>query len=373
MQFAVDGLVDIAHRAFAEDGLDVIPANGPADPLARRRRGRLGKPGDDATDCRTVVGGGKDRGASFAPACGGGAEGSGDLAGSARFVAPDVAAVPTADPPAEGGSRRLVQGLALGADDAWLGLKGFGAMVRLMRRVWHSGSILESKSAKTAKRRFIEWGAGYPNMNAPHEPPCEANVEAWREFALSYLREQLREMAPITLSHPTIFARSPLEGEGATMVFGFTCDRGTHGTEAHYVVVGRTEANYYASYGLDADEAFSLHLGTRFMLVMGVAQAAEQAGDNYDAVSDARVIADRVAPEMAVEDVRVAATFDVAGQLHSVLQCRLGGDEVYILGRDAPPGFSRRTDLPPHVVYRLHIGSVLRSEADADAARERAG
>jgi len=48
---------------------------------------------------------------------------------------------------------------------------------------------------------------------------------------------------------------------------------------------------------------------------------------------------------------------DVCGQLRGCT----------IMGRDAPFGFSMRTDLAPQVVFRLHLGRVLRLEPDPDA------
>lgn len=263
-------------------------------------------------------------------------------------------------------------------------------------------------------------------MHTPKEPPNEQNVDEWRGCALAYLAEAFGEAAPARLENPVVFPRSPLEGEGATAAFEFTADRGGRGPERYYVFVGRTEPNYYPAYDLSAEEAFELHLGTRFMLVMGVAQVdGIEAGEGepepaeacdaaigatggspardgtgsklpvapveetnpmpdqpYDPVQDARRIVDRVAPERPVSEVAVAATFDVDGQRHAVLRCRVGNEPVYVFGRDAPQGFSRRTNLPPHVAYRMHIGHVLRREAadqsaegssrDSENARERA-
>jgi len=96
------------------------------------------------------------------------------------------------------------------------------------------------------------------------------------------------------------------------------------------------------------------------MLVMQGAQRHD--APPYDFTADARAMVNRVAPESSLEDVSVAATFDVEGQLHAVLRVRLAGNIIYLFARDAPPGFSRRTDLPPHVAYRLHLGIVLRQE-----------
>ncbi len=206
-------------------------------------------------------------------------------------------------------------------------------------------------------------------MEPPKHAPNDGNMDEWGELALAYLREQMGGTAPTRHGEPTLFPTSPLEGEGSAVVFPFTADRAGHGAEAYYVVVGRTESNYYPGYGLEAEEAYCLHLGTRFMLVMGVAQASEGTGGAYDAYADARAIADRVAPDKPLEQVRVLAMFDVDEQFHAVLRCRLAGEELYLMGRDAPPGFLRRVDLPPQVVYRLHIGHVLRNEADPYGSR----
>lgn len=133
------------------------------------------------------------------------------------------------------------------------------------------------------------------------------------------------------------------------------------------MVVGETETNYYPAYDLDASQGFDLHLGTRFMLVMGVAQMDREqddpvSPDAYDAMEDAQRIVGKIAPDAEIENLKVAALFDVGGERHAVLRCHIGSEPVYVMARDAPPGFSRRVDLPPQIAYRLHIGNILRSE-----------
>lgn len=206
-------------------------------------------------------------------------------------------------------------------------------------------------------------------MEPPASPPNNDNIHEWRNYALDYLSAELREAAPSTLTNPVLFPRSPLEDEGPSVVFEFRADRSGRGEERYFVVVGQTEPNYYLADDLDAEQAFELHLGTRFMLVMGVAQVdgTSQLGHEaaqYDPVKDAREIVDRVAPNQPIDELEVAVTFDVDGQLHAVIRGRIAGEPIYIMGRDAPPGFSRRVDLPPQVAYRLHIGHVLRMEPD---------
>ena len=93
-------------------------------------------------------------------------------------------------------------------------------------------------------------------------------MDAWAGYAQAWLSEQLGDAARQSLEHPTIFQHSPLEGEGAVAVFPFQLQRGSPGDGRHFVVVGRTEPNYYPAYDLTDDEMYSVHLGTRFMLVI---------------------------------------------------------------------------------------------------------
>lgn len=203
-------------------------------------------------------------------------------------------------------------------------------------------------------------------MDPPETPPDDHNLEAWRAYALSYLSQELGNAAPGALQDPILFSSSPLQGEGSVVVFEFMSDRGGRGEQRYFVIVGRTEPNYYFAYDLAAADAFHLHLGTRFMIVMGVSRVDDKtlgsAVKAYDPRADARAIVDRAAPGATIEDLEVAVTFDVAGEYHAVLRGKVAGEPVYIMGRDAPTGFSRRVDLPPHVAYRLHLGHVLRME-----------
>lgn len=210
-------------------------------------------------------------------------------------------------------------------------------------------------------------------MDPPTLPPGNRNLDQWRSYALFYLADQLGSAAPKTLLNPTLFPRSPLEGEGPTVLFDFTANLSGRDEQPYHVIVGKTQPNYYPAYGLSAEEAFDLHLGTRFMLVMGVAlikeSPTEQSPDDspelaYDAAADARGIVDRIVPGAAIDDLTTAASFDVDGRIHTVLRCRVAGEPVYVMGRDAPPGFSKRIDLPAQVVYRLHLGHVLRHEPE---------
>ncbi len=221
--------------------------------------------------------------------------------------------------------------------------------------------------------------------------------------ALAYLRQELGDRAPAAITVVASFGERPLEDEGPMTLFAFDLppvggdcppyagsagNRGTPvdggSTEAagaplrHYVVAGETQPNYFPAYGLDPDDAYSLHIGTRFMLEMqiGLADPADEPPQAREAVYAAvRQVAAGVsaaggtavpavpgATDAAAEDVSLAALFRVQGALYGVYRLRVAGEPVYFLGADSPPGFYRLTHLPPQVVLRLHLGKLIRAE-----------
>lgn len=211
-------------------------------------------------------------------------------------------------------------------------------------------------------------------MSLPSPPPVDPNpttIEPWREFALAYLREQFGPHAPTELGPPALFPQSPLEGDGAAFVFPFIAAPGGNEPQEFAAVVGRTEANYYPAASLSPEQLYDVHLGTRFMLTVGISQADESERRAYDPTDDVTALIRQVAPGEAVDGVALETMFRVGDERHAVCTCRVAGEALYIMTRDCPPGFYRLTHLPPHVVYRLHLGQLLRQEAADEARAER--
>ena len=100
----------------------------------------------------------------------------------------------------------------------------------------------------------------------------------WLDAARRYLAAELGERAPTELALAAVFDERPLEGEGRTAVLTFELPSGplsrsagaAAGDPLHYVAVGETQPAYYPGYGLSPDDAYSLHVGTRFALVVGL-------------------------------------------------------------------------------------------------------
>jgi hypothetical protein len=179
--------------------------------------------------------------------------------------------------------------------------------------------------------------------------------------ARQYLTGQLGSAAPADLALAAEFDEHPLEGEGRVSIFTFTAAPGGNPPEQFFVVAGQTQPNYYPSWGLSADEVYSLHIGTRFMLVLEISQltpAQLPATLEKDTVESLATLA----PGAPIGDFRAVAAFALEDHKHAVARCRIAGQEVYVVTADLPLGIYQRVDLPPHVVYRIHLGNVIRLE-----------
>lgn len=188
--------------------------------------------------------------------------------------------------------------------------------------------------------------------------------------AKEYLGAQLRDRAPSALRFVRLFDERPLEGEGAVALFAFELAPGATGPcgaadTQHYVFAGQTEPNFYPSFGLPPEDVYSLHVGTRFMLTVGVEKlncAAEPAHFREHMQQFVR----GCNPGAAVANEECVLLFRCDDQQHAVYQMDINNLPVYYVGGDLPPGFYQMTEHPPQVALRLHLGNLIRAEKGGD-------
>lgn len=184
--------------------------------------------------------------------------------------------------------------------------------------------------------------------------------------ALEFLRAHLGTKAPKSLGAGRFVPGQPLEGEGDMTVFPFQADLQGGQLERFWVVAGQTEANYYPHWSLTAEEAYCVHLGTRFMLVMEAAQVMEGEWP-ADLAARVREAAAGAFPGLEILSVTPLAVFRVEHQIHAVCHVKLGTAGVIVVAYDAPLGIYPASGQLPHVVYRKHLGSLIQSEAEREA------
>ncbi len=174
-----------------------------------------------------------------------------------------------------------------------------------------------------------------------------------------------------SLRFAALFDERPLAGEGITALYSFDLPVPARGSAAapatapHYVAVGETEPGCFPAHGLTPDDAYSLHVGTRFLLGMNVQHVGaeqEPPGARPAAVELAR----RCAPGAEIGPAELACLVRCDEQLFAVYRLTIAAEPVYCLGADCPPGFYRLADRPPQVVLRLHLGKLIRQEAEQE-------
>lgn len=196
------------------------------------------------------------------------------------------------------------------------------------------------------------------------------DIRSLERDALEYLRGQLGSRAPDYLALEGEFAESPLEGEGRVFVFSFHLPPGP-GFESgdcaaaydprHFVAIGETTPNYFPSYGLSIDEAYSFHVGTRFMLEMELQRVDDSLEPPGARDVLARVLAE-FAPRAARAPAQLAALFKCDAEYYAVYRLTIDEQEYFALGADCPPGFYKLTAFPPQTTLRLHLGKLIRAE-----------
>ena len=237
--------------------------------------------------------------------------------------------------------------------------------------------------------------------------------------AQAYLAAQLGPRAPTSVDFVAMFDEAPLETEPRVALFRFriggaTSARADHPAERaaaassdkgatadcsddraaagnaegsvpgggpecagaalpHYVAVGGESPNYFPAYGLDAEDAFSLYIGTVFMLELGVTRA-DPASEPPGGAESVVGFAARQAPGLSVEQVRLDALFRTEDVYFGVYRATVGGRVTSCVGalpfdvgnQAATPAFYERVDLPAPVLLRLHLGRLIRQEARSE-------
>src|SRR5262249_47431415 len=130
----------------------------------------------------------------------------------------------------------------------------------------------------------------------------------------------------------------------------------------HFVAVGETTPNYFPSYGFTADDAYSFHVGTRFMLEMEM-QRVDESFEPPGARSATTRVIHQLAPSATIERLELAALFKCDADYQAFNRRALDGRALYVAGAVCPQGFYPMTDYPPQTMLRLHLGKLIRTEA----------
>lgn len=194
--------------------------------------------------------------------------------------------------------------------------------------------------------------------------------------ARDYVAAQLGPRAPAELRFEALFNEAPLETEGPTALYSFALPPANpqcHDHDPrHYVLSGATSPNYFPAYGLGPDEAYSLHIGTIFMLELEIARVELDLAppNTLDSLS---FFLEQLNPGTRIAEPRLVGLFRSSDTYFGVFSARIDERLLACVGalpldrgnQSATPGFYERADLPPQVLLRWHLGNLIRHEARA--------
>ncbi len=197
-------------------------------------------------------------------------------------------------------------------------------------------------------------------------PLSDGTIQSERD-ALAYLRAELGERAPQSVRFEREFDESPLDGEGRTALLSFelpaVADAPACGPARCFVAIGQTQANYFPAYDLAVDDAYSFHVGTRFMLELAVRQVDPSLEPPGARESLAELV--RRYAGSGPESLELAALFRCEDDYFAVYRLDVAGEPLYAMGADCAPGFYPMTNHPPQAALRLHLGKLIRAESPA--------
>ncbi len=205
---------------------------------------------------------------------------------------------------------------------------------------------------------------------------ASADHAPYEQLARRYLAAQLGPRAPQNVALLATFDERPLEDEGSVALFAFDLppDPAVRAALAgawnprHYVVVGETEPTYFPAYDLGPDDAYSFHVGTRFILQVGVS-VADPDQEPEGSRERMRSFVAACNPGVSIDHESLAGLFRCADRFFAAYRICLRGQDVYCMGADCPPGFYQLTAHPPQVALTLHLGQLIRAEARQELAR----
>lgn len=211
-----------------------------------------------------------------------------------------------------------------------------------------------------------------PDTNPNPDANAGANPDAIsdRTLAEAYLREALGDRPVSNLTHAGTFDEQPLETEGRVSLFRFSAALDGSETSEYWVAAGQTKPNYYPDWGLTADQMYSLHVGTRFMLELQIPTVPiEDWPADWRPAIEAFIRA--AVPGEPFDEPIPAAGFRLEDGIYVVCRARIADQPAYVLGLACPPAIYREVNAPPRAVFRLHLGNLIRAEAERERKSQR--
>jgi hypothetical protein len=175
--------------------------------------------------------------------------------------------------------------------------------------------------------------------------------------ALDFLKKEFHPDLDYNLKLESTFNRHPLKGDLNTSLFSF--DVHAENLEHFYIFAGDTACMIYPEWNLTPDELWAVHLGLEYFIEQGVTEDTER--KPHLLLTYLKMVATVFQEQLYIlkpESIKVDKVYKFNEQRHVVGHAEFNG-KIYSWIVGDITHFVYKKDLPPHVIWALHMGRIL--------------
>jgi hypothetical protein len=152
------------------------------------------------------------------------------------------------------------------------------------------------------------------------------------------------------------FDKHPLKEEpGTSALFSFT----PNDQDRYFVVVGNVIPMIYPDYDLSAEEMWAVHMGMEYFIKMGVTEDTDRKSPRF--LAYLKMVSTVFQEQLYIfkpDTVKIEKVYLIDNQRHIVGKATFEGKAYSWIVGDIPH-FVYKKDLPPQIIWNLHMGRIL--------------
>jgi hypothetical protein len=182
-------------------------------------------------------------------------------------------------------------------------------------------------------------------------------MEQLKSDAIRLLKEEFDPALDYNLTLEKTYDTHPLHESGTSALFSFRPFQEKQ--EQFYVITGNALPMIYPDYGLTHDELWAVHIGMEYFIKMNVAEDTTR--NPAKLLGYLKMVATAFQDQLYItltDPPKIEKVYKLEDQKHVVGKVRF--DEIlysWIVGDI--PHFVYKKDLPPQIIWSLHMGRIL--------------
>lgn len=182
-------------------------------------------------------------------------------------------------------------------------------------------------------------------------------IEDLRKQALQVLREDFRPEIECELKLEQEFHTHPMMEQSEAVIFSFQPE--PDNDSRYFVVVGDVLPMIYPDWDLSLEDLWAVHIGMEYFIKMGVAEDPEKQMNKF--LAYLKMVATVFQEQLYITltgPPKIEKVYILEDQRHVVGKAIYDG-KVYSWIVGDLPHFVYKKDLPPQVIWSLHMGRIL--------------